>query len=452
MQARSFAPLLLAALSMSAVACSADAGDGAAQAQSEIDDSTGHVSFTRNDFGVTFTNDDGDWVIYTDCFGPKKRGGQDLTVGPGYIARLTLKTPAPDGTRTIVDDERPLIGTPGDPVTAGTLSSPGHGGLGAFGWHHARGKAPFAFNYDNAWEITGRFCAEDHGNFGVSKAEVVSEPALDETGAATFAIDVFFTDAFTYPTPLLKVRYRYRILSSVVKAWTVVTQLCNNGECGMENRAPGAAYIKEPKFLSAVVAGGFKRMAIFNDKNEIATNSVSTNGSCLSRSTDPRKATAQCDADSRVRARFDFGTKESGTEGGCLGAPCLNTVMQAYPVDDGDVVPGKAATLWENGTIGPDAWATRSQGREAVATADSPSGDATWTCHGGSTSAEAQRRWEMGSWPKADGTVQAAGVGFHAWEGGTGNYDCEPLTRRFGPTGESFAIRAQYSINEGWKL
>jgi acyl-CoA reductase-like NAD-dependent aldehyde dehydrogenase len=44
------------------------------------------------------------------------------------------------------------------------------------------------------------------------------------------------------------------------------------------------------------------------------------------------------------------------------------------------------------------------------------------------------------------------GFGFHAWEGGTGNYDCEPLTRRFGPSGESFGIRAQFAINEGWRL
>ena len=34
---------------------------------------------------------------------------------------------------------------------------------------------------------------------------------------------------------------------------------------------------------------------------------------------------------------------------------------------------------------------------------------------------------------------------FHAWESGTGCYDCEkPLSRRFGPDGERFAVYAQF--------
>src|SRR5690349_20099848 len=63
------------------------------------------VEFTENQFGVTFTNADGAWVIYKGCYGPKKRGGQNLTVGPGYIARLTArKTGA-----VIVEDETPAF-------------------------------------------------------------------------------------------------------------------------------------------------------------------------------------------------------------------------------------------------------------------------------------------------------------------------------------------------------
>ena len=35
---------------------------------------------------------------------------------------------------------------------------------------------------------------------------------------------------------------------------------------------------------------------------------------------------------------------------------------------------------------------------------------------------------------------------------GTGAYDCEPLSRRFGPEGESFAVHAEYNINAGFAL
>ncbi len=415
----------------------------------------GKVEVTQNQYGVTFTNGAGAWVVYTDCYGPKKRNGQDLTVGPGYIARLTLVRPTPDGKRTIVDDERPLKGD-GTPQTAGTLSSPGHGGLGAFGWHHARGVAPFAFTGNNAWEITGRHCAEDNGGFGVTSAKIVTPPSVDGAGVGHLTVDVFFSDAYTYPAPLLRVRYKYEVRPSVIDMWALVTEHCAGGVCGA--KPPGPAYISEPKFLSAVVGGGYSRMAMFDGKNAVAMNSSSTNKACIMwNRVNPVVGTAQCDADGRVRARFDYGNDQSGANGGCDDQThlCLNTVMRAYAhVANDDVIPGLPSTTWENGTVGLDAWAVRSAAREAVSPNDSANGGGNaqpWTCKGGSPAAAAERRWEMAAWGKP-GQLTAAGFGFHAWEGGTGAYDCEPLTRRFGPDGESFAVHAQYAVNGGWTV
>src|SRR5262249_7939527 len=145
------------------------------------------------------------------------------------------------------------------------------------------------------------------------------------------------------------------------------TQHCDGGNCGVN--APGPAYLKEPKFVSSVNAGGFKRMAIFNDKGAIATNTYSKNASCLFNGNDPTKSTGQCDADGRARARFDFGDLTTGTDGKCDATSqlCLNVVMRAYAADaDGGVTPGKAGLPWEGSGFGFDKWAQVAASRAYV--------------------------------------------------------------------------------------
>jgi hypothetical protein len=441
--------LLVAALS--AVGCGAAPED-------ELDDTPtdavqgsvdAPVSFTQNQYGVTFTNSDGDWVVYTGCWGPAARGGENITVGPGYIARVVLKKETPAG-RTVVDDEGPLSNEGGHTIG---FTAVGHAGLGGFNWHHARGNAPMSFDANSAWEISGRVCAVDRGGFGVSGARVVDGPRLDGA-AAVMTIDVDFTDAWTQAAPLMTVRYSYRVESTVVKMWAMATQHCHHGECGED--APGPAWIGEPKFVSAVNGGGYRRLAMFNTANKIATNSVSSNGACVWTGANPTKSTGQCDGDHRVRARFDYGTLGSGEDGGCDAQTrlCLNTVMQAYPVDpDGSLTPGRKPAPWEGAPFGLDAWAKASASREQANTADSPFGGAQWSCHGGSPGSEKMRRWEMVGMSK-DGAGQftSAAMFFHGWESGTGAYDCEPLSRRFGPEGERFAVHAQFSFNDGWTV
>lgn len=414
--------------------------------------SAGGVSCLRNQYGVTFTNGDGQWVVYTGCFGPKKRGGENVSVGPGYIARVTLAKTPPNGNPKIVDDEQ----APGK--YNGVLNAPGFGGLGAFGWHHSRGNGSYDFDFDNAWNLDGRHCAEDGGGFGVSGAEVVEGPSVDASGVGALSVDVFFTDGWTKDAPLMRVRYRYRFHADVVKMWAAATAHCDHGNCG--DGAPGPAYIKEPKFVAGITGGAYKRMMVLNDQSQVAQNSASGTGYCVWRGTDPTKSTGQCDADRRTRARFDYrdalpsSAADNGGDCDTGSHPCFNVVMRAYATaTNGDVGIGGSTALWEGSGIGLDAWATQAATRTPVSSADSSSGGALWSCHGGDPAHQRQRRWELaGGTKNASGEFQRTSVFFHAWEGGTGAYDCEPLSRRFGPEGESFSVHAEYAVNSGWQL
>lgn len=128
--------------------------------------------------------------------------------------------------------------------------------------------------------------------------------------------------------------------------------------------------------------------------------------------------------------------------------------MQAYPVDaDGTLTPGRNPSPWEDAPFGLDAWARLSASRERANPADSAFGGAQWSCHGGSTGSENNRRWELvGMGKDGAGRYTSAAMYFHAWESGTGAYDCEPLSRRFGPDGERFAVYAQFAFNDGWTV
>jgi hypothetical protein len=67
---------------------------------------------------VVLANSHGSWTIFTRCI--------PGVVGPGYVARLETAA-----GRVLVDDQ----------IGPGTLNDTDFGGLGAFGWHHARGRS-----------------------------------------------------------------------------------------------------------------------------------------------------------------------------------------------------------------------------------------------------------------------------------------------------------------------
>ncbi len=355
---------------------------------------------------VVLENEDGRWTVETRC-----RSGRGFTVGPGYVSRLVTR----DGA-VVVDDVR----------EQGTLNDPEYGGLGAFGWHHARGRpGATRFHADNAWEISGRACARDTGGFGVVGSRVLVRPRAGDP-TPRLVVDVLLADAYTAPRPLVRVRYAYTVRASQLVARITVTQLCPRGRCG---RTRATAFVKEPKLVAHVTGGGFTRMLTLD---------TSGRGVCQDVRAGPESGpileTGQCGADGRARMRFDFGSATSGVDGGCDARACLDVGMRS------------ATGAWESGA-GLDRWAMLAARRPAAYAADTASIDGVvWDCHGGSPAADLQRRWETAARGTPAAGYSAHGALFPAWEGGRGGYDCEPLARAFGPHGESFTVVASYSL------
>ncbi|HVM16356.1 MAG TPA: hypothetical protein VM290_02085 [Gaiellaceae bacterium] len=372
------------------------------------------VAATRDGYAVT--NEDGTWTVRTRC---RARGGR--VVGPGYVSRLVL----PDG-RVVVDDFR----------RRGSLNDPEFGGLGAFGWHHARGRpGRLRFTTENAWELSGRLCARANHRFGVVATRVTQPPEWSARGVE-LAVAVDFSDMYTFPRPLLRVTYRYRFERSVVKSWIEVAPRCASGRCG---RTRLSAFVKEPKLVARANGGGYTRMATFADDGSLV---------CIYAGGGPARGpilkTGQCAAPARTRLRFDYGSATSGVEGGCGARPCLNVVMRSYDDDTATTGP------WHGG--GLDAWAVASARRAAAFGRDTASIDrVVWRCHGRSPASPRVRRWETHARRSLAGGLSAVGGLFPAWQGGRGGYDCEPLARAFGPAGERFQVFASYSVGPGWE-
>jgi len=347
------------------------------------------VSVHTFSYGATFRNLDGAWTIYTRCANG---------AGPGYVVRVIRS----DGA-VVTDDQH----------RTGGSNKPGNGGLGEFGWHGAR-RHGRTFDYDYAWTIDGRTC----GSVGVDRARIVAEPRVVD-GVGRMTIDVFLKDNHVSPAqPLVRVRYRYRVRPRVVRAAIDVTELCGDGRCGWKGRA----FVKEPKLEASIDGGGYTQMVVLDANGEVARNAIEHTGApCVWSGTDARTQTLQCDDDLRKTLRFE------GPQ-----VPALNVSMTT---PDG---------LWESGR-GLDGWALASRSRAEYARSDSALDGVRWGCKAHSTGSGVLRRWELGGGAKhADGTYAAASALFPAWEGGRGYGDCEPLSRAFGPRGETWSVLAAY--------
>lgn len=339
-------------------------------------------------YGATFHNRDGAWTIYTRCANQ---------AGPGYVVRVVRR----DGV-VVTDDQH----------HSGGSNAPGNGGLGEFGWHGARLHGS-TFDYDHAWTIDGRTC----GGVGVTRARVVDPPrAVDGVGRLT--IDVFLKDNHVAPSqPLVRVRYRYRVHPHVVRAAIDVTELCNDGRCGWKGRA----FVKEPKLEGSINGGGYTTMVVLDDNGRIARNRLQDTGTpCVWRGTNPRVATRQCDDPRREVVRYEG-----------PGVPALNIRMT------------NVGGLWSS-PQGLNGWALASAHRAEYARYDSAVDGVRWSCKARSTANGVLRRWELGGGPKRNGKYLAASAMFAGWEGGRGFTDCEPLSRAFGPRGETWTVLATY--------
>ncbi len=327
---------------------------------------------------VLLRNDHATWTVFTEC-----RPG---LVGPGYVARVET----PDG-HVLVDDA----------IGPGTLNDTDFGGLGAFGWHHARGRpGSLRFTADNAWEVSARTCAAENGGFGVSASRLV------ELAEDSFTVELELSDGFTYPEPVMRVRYRYLVEPEELRSWVTVTELCAEGSCG---RTDDLAFLKEPK-LVAHLTRGYERMDVLDARGRPV---------CSSRPVGPPQGpileTTQCDDPGRSRVRFE---------------PCDPACLEVE------------AGGWDGAADGFDAWAVAAAARPMAYPEDTPSIDGVlWGCHGGATNDGRMRRWEL-----AGRRGRSLGALFPAWEGGRGGYDCEPLSRTFGSRGETWRASLAYSL------
>ena len=327
---------------------------------------------------VVLANEDGRWTVYTRCI--------PGVVGPGYVARVETT----DG-HVLVDDA----------VGPGTLNDTDYGGLGAFGWHHARGRpGSLRFRHGNAWEISTRTCASANRGFGVTASRVLGRTAK------SLAVEVDLSDRYTRPRPLMRVLYRYSVEPRALHTEVTVTELCGLGRCGRTRRL---AFVKEPKLV--VHAGrAYDRVEVLDGRGDPV---------CSSAANGPRHGpilvTEQCDDPSRTTVRF---------------GPCRPACLD---VEAGD---------WVGSTDGFDAWAAEAATRPAAYPVDTASIDGVlWPCHGGDPGGPMMRRWEL-----AGRQGRSIGALLPAWEGGRGGYDCEPLSRAFGPAGTTWRAELAYSL------
>lgn len=454
------------------------------------------VTYTAGPSAVKVRNADGIWTIFRTC-ADRTAGRYRYTVGPGYIARLYRA-----GTY-IVNDYRARSDTESDITVPGHLNSV-HGGLGAFGWHHARGVENQTWAGDDpttqpvetgvgrvgAGVIDGRMCAEANGGIGIYDVKS-SRPSRISSTHVALRVDVWLRDQYGAAA---RVRYKYSFFRSEVRVWIAVTTYA-------QPNGAGIPMVKEPKFAAVARGAGskrYRRMAVFSG----ATGTTFEIGVLKG---EPESPTAVLDTehsahDGRKRVRWDYGTVISKTQdatGGPHGCsadtPCLNVVMQTYATTGDDILRNQNAYNWEGGGHGLDRWAVQSgnnpdgspkraraylrdtRGEGVVSwcgqievNGDDRNGDRniadderSFATERASPDADGSRRWEHGGWKVADPTrpadenhnlYDAAMTLFHGWEDGRGGHDCEPLQRAFGPPGEIWGTYASYSLNDGWAV
>jgi hypothetical protein len=331
------------------------------------------VAVTELDDRVVLSNDAGDWLVW-------KRltwsADGSRVVGPGYVGRLERR----GGLPPLVDDFR----------SPGPINDPRFGGLGAFGWHHARAG-------QGAWDVHGRLDAGRNGGFGVARAYLVDPAEVAEDGTGRVAIRVEFRDG--WQDPVMAVTYRYRVEPRAVTCLIEAQQR-------WQDDGNGQAFVKEPKVVTAV-APAYELVDVYGSAGELLRRID------IGRLPEPWKQTTQVAAHDRRRVAF-------------TGASPLAVTMQAWD--------GRQALPWYASGSGFDGWAQAAQRRPAYTRLS-----ARYCLAGGR---QLRRRWEVA----ARTNDPALSCLFHAWEGGSGLSDCMDASRAFGPAGETWSVLATYAL------
>jgi hypothetical protein len=437
------------------------------------------VTWNENTTAIRFRNADGIWTIYKRCIDATVDGRRH-TVGPGYIARLERNGVA------IVDDFRGRT----DTWTPGYINAV-NGGLGTFGWHHARGPVNGTPAGDDPTTpaveagigrtpqvIEGRMCAATNGGHGVYARNWYSPTRVSPT-KVNYTIDVWLRDQYgdTGEGPvedaIARIRYRYTFYRSSVSLWALVTTYA-------APNAAGIPFVKEPKFTALTRGGGFVRMAVFSGPTGRTFNKAMLQG-------EPEGTavlnTDHAPDDGRRRVRWDFATGLDDGDPKCLATrPCLNVVARSYPVasSSSGIIRTEQSSNWEGAGLGLDAWAVASANRAKSYARDTRGDTVVSSCktptflttddldrngrldeyelstasERASTHIDQVREWELAGWKSGsvNRPYQAAMTLFPGWENGRGGWDCEPLQRAFGSRGESWGSYFSYSLNDGWLL
>jgi hypothetical protein len=442
-------------------------------AAGEVRPSVPAVTWSQNTTAITFRNADGIWTIYKRCI-DRTASGQRTTVGPGYIAEL-----ARSGT-SIVQDFRPR----GDTVTPGYINAV-NGGLGTFGWHHARGPVGNTPAGDDPTTsavevgvgrspqvIEGRMCAATNNGYGVYARNWMGPTRASPT-RVDYTIDVWFRDKYgstgapVNSDALVRVRYRYTFYRSSVSLWALVTTYA-------APNAAGTPFVKEPKFTALTRDGRYVRMVVFDGPDGLNPREAVVKGQPEGTAV---LSTDHAPQDGRVRVRWEFpSSTDPGAAPGCTSTtPCLNVVARSFPTASGPagILRTEQAANWEGGALGLDRWAVESAGRTKAYPRDTRGDGVVSSCkvppphrklsdselsrlsESATPAMDQVREWELGGWKsgsKPGDPYQAALTLFPGWEDGRGGYDCEPLQRAFGLAGESWGSYFSYSLNDGWKL
>jgi hypothetical protein len=457
--------LLCAIIFAACVGEGLSAGEPGGYAPAVSADSVHYV--TGSDLGgayVDWTNAQATWRIYTGCAGVIYPPGHPngVSVGPGYIAKVTLNNGQTITDDTTVDTWRGL--------------NSGATGLGQFGFHLARGPKyggsqtttcsctdPICCT-NHVWQITTRWCNANRqpDSYGTYRGWGVGDPAalgptfgvsdgprIDANGVGHLTIWSMLADQYS---ALERVQWTYEFHGGAVRVWMRFSNLCSDGDCG-NAPANGYAFVKEPKINlgvnpdpTIVDAINFTEMVMGRLDGSEAQNTTdnSWSNSCGSAQhpfyycewggQDPANSTGQCD-DAR-RGRVDFRSGEN--------APANDLIVVAKGAR-GEYDLGSP---WEGGGHGLDQWAVNAGRRTPLNTYDSGYGGAISAnnCHN-TPADQHNRRWEMGGYaltPQCSYTTAA--VGLHGWEGGSGIDDCEPLYRRFGANEPDYVNYVEYGI------
>ena len=333
------------------------------------------VTLTELDDRIVISNASAEWSVWKQL---TWSADQSRVVGPGYVGRLSPH----GGLPPLVDDFR----------APGTISDPRFGGLGAFGWQHARAG-------HGLWDIDGRRDAARNGGFGVARASVIESPTLATDGSGSVGLRVEFRDG--WQDPVMAVTYRYLVEPRIVICLVTVEQ------CWQPDGS-GQAFVKEPKLVTAV-APAYTLVDVYGRADELLRRIDLANLS------EPWIQTAQIGAHSRERISFVGATPLR-----------LEVTMQGWNGDE--------AIPWYGTRFGFDGWAQAAQQRPAYSQLGAH------YCLGPHD--RLRRRWELAARSKDP----ALSCLFHAWEGGSSFSDCMDASRAFGPAGETWSAVATYRL------